>query len=498
MIGVMSLEIKLQKIFGFSEFRSSQKETILHVTRGESVLSLMPTGMGKSLCYQFFAARIEGDQPGLVLVVSPLIALMQDQVKEAIQFGIKASTINSSVSPQDRSARLQLLENNQIDLLLVTPERFTKPDFLTSVAKAKIKLFVVDEAHCISLWGHDFRPDYKRLGQFYKNLKKTNPELSVLALTATATETVQKDICSELEIPFPSRVLSSGIERPNLSLNVIDLFGAQEKNEKIIEIIKNNSNQSGIVYFSLIHTLEEFVKTFEKFLRDQKIQIAWTKYHGDLEPRIRRRNQNDFIQGNSFWIFATPAFGLGINKSDIRHVIHYEIPSNIEAYYQEIGRAGRDGAISNCSLMFDEDDVTIQMQFLDWAFPEESFIRKVYLLIEKNPDVVATQGFEYLREQMVFKNRKDFRVQAAVSILRRWGCLDESETPFGFKAVQPPQDENFGLENQTVLKREQQKKLLEMLRYAKDTESCRLNVIYKYFGHPKVVRCGICDACKKT
>lgn len=486
----MNLEQKLKKHFGFDQFRLTQKQIIERADGGESCLALMPTGSGKSLCYQYFAVD-EGDQQGLVLVVSPLIALMQDQVVQARQFKIAATTINSSIEATEKTNRLKLMVEGQIKLLLVTPERFSKPDFLEALLKIKVKLFVVDEAHCVSLWGHDFRPDYKRLGSFIANLRQTNPQMPVMALTATATTEVQKDICQELGISFEKSVISSGLERTNLKLFVDHVYGSEEKFEKIAALMAANKTKSGIVYFSLIQTLEEFVR----YLVKKKTDVQWTKYHGDLDARSRKQNQNEFLKDSKTWILATPAFGLGINKANVRFVCHVEIPSTIESYYQEIGRAGRDGEISECHLFFDEDDVTIQMQFLDWAYPEESFIRKVYLLIEQNFNQVSQQGFDYLREQMVFKNKKDFRVHSAVSILKRWDCLEEIDTPFGFKAVEPPKADFFALENQNALKKEQQKKLLEILRYAKNEEKCRLNLIYSYFGLQKSEPCGLCDVC---
>ncbi len=486
----MNLEQKLKQHFGFDHFRLTQKEIIERVSLGESVLALMPTGSGKSLCYQFFATG--GPQDGVVLVVSPLIALMHDQVVQARQFQIAASTINSTIDAAEKKNRLKLMEEGQIQLMLVTPERFSKPDFLEMLAKIKVKLFVVDEAHCVSLWGHDFRPDYKRLNQFISNLRTTNPKMPVMALTATATTGVQKDICQELGISFEQSIVSSGLERTNLKLFVDDVYGSEEKFEKIASLMAANKTKSGIVYFSLIYTLEEF----QRYLVKHKIDVPWTKYHGDLNARERKQNQNEFLKDSKTWILATPAFGLGINKANVRFVLHVEIPSTIESYYQEIGRAGRDGELSECHLFFDEDDVTIQMQFLDWAYPEESFIRKVYLLIDKNFTIVSQQGFDYLREQMVFKNKKDFRVHSAVSILKRWGCLDDVDTPFGFKAIEEPKAEFFAVENQNLLKKEQQKKLLEILRYAKNEEKCRLNLIYSYFGIEKSESCGLCDICR--
>lgn len=474
----------LQQQFKFDRFRHIQREIIERALANEDVLALMPTGGGKSLTYQFIASLVaEGE---LVLVVSPLIALMQDQAHKANEFGIKSTYINSSLSLQQKQQRMSQIADGQYQIVFIAPERFQKPEFWHCLQSRKIRLFVVDEAHCVSLWGHDFRPDYTRLQEF--RLRCGQPP--VLALTATATPDVQSDIAGQFGMELPQNLLAGGLERPNIGLNFIDCYGNEEKNTKLMELLQQNENQPAIVYFSLIQTLESCAR----FLSSQKIRFV--KYHGDLPAHIRRKNQMDFLNGDSRIILATPAFGLGIDKADIRSVIHYEIPASIESYFQEVGRAGRDSLPAEGYLLYWEDDLSIQMQFLSWAFPDRVFIEKVYELIEKKADVVATEGFDFLREQMVYKNKKDFRVNAAVSILNRWGCLEYAETPFGFMAVRPPAEADFNLEDQDILKKEHQKKLLALLRFIQNKDLCRLIQVYRYFGYDKKETCGRCDVCR--
>ncbi len=480
---MINFEEHLEEHFKFKQFRFPQKEIIERSLRKDSTLALMPTGAGKSLTYQYLATLCEGTE--LILVVSPLIALMQDQTQKALDYGIAATFINSSLSASQKFDRMQKMSEGEFTLVFVAPERFRKEEFWACLEKRQVKTFVVDEAHCISLWGHDFRPDYAQLQNF--RIKLGNP--SVLALTATATMDVQDDILNQFKMKRDADLILGGIERPNLALNIHECYSEVEKNEKLLEIMKSEAN--GIIYFSLIQTLESAAR----FL--QKEKIYFQKYHGDLPGDLRRKNQNQFLQGKCAWILATPAFGLGIDKSDIRTVVHYEIPSTLEAYFQEVGRAGRDREKASGHFLFSEDDLMIQMQFLNWAYPEPEFIQKVYDLVFTYPDRVKIEGFDYLREQMVFKNKKDFRVNAAVSILNRWGCLEEIETPFGFAAVLAPTPENFKLEDQKVLKKEHQKKLLSLLRYIQNDQECRLLQIYKYFNFEKEMKCGLCDVCVK-
>lgn len=475
----------IQTKFGYQDFRFPQKEIIQRSLNLNSTLALMPTGAGKSLTYQFAASLVKENE--IVLVVSPLIALMQDQSNKANDFKIESTYINSSLSAEQKQSRMKMIGEGKFKLVFVAPERFQKPEFWECLKNRKIKLFVVDEAHCISLWGHDFRPDYSKLQSYRERLG--NPPL--LALTATATTDVQQDIAKQFKLDLSLNMIWGGLERPNLSLNIFDCYAAEDKNEKILELLNLHKNESGIVYFSLIQTLE----SFSRFLNSKKIPYA--KYHGDLPADVRKRNQNDFLKDKTKLILATPAFGLGIDKPNIRFVAHYEIPSSIEAYFQEVGRAGRDSEMAHGYFLYSEDDLSIQMQFLNWAYPEKTFIEKVYDLIESKYDVVSVQGFDFLREQMVFKNKKDFRVNAAVSILNRWDCLEEVDTPFGYRALRKPTEEDFELEDQNILKKEHQKKLLTLLRYVQNEEECRLVQIYHYFGYKKDDSCGICDVCRK-
>ncbi len=476
----------LAEHFGFVNFKPTQELVIKAAINKQSTLTLMPTGSGKSLCYQFMTFLQPKNET--VLVISPLIALMQDQVDKAKELGLKAATLNSLMTQEQRDIILKEFASNKIQILFVTPERFKKSNFLEALKNAKISLFVVDEAHCISLWGHDFRPEYSQLAQFIK-LCGSPP---VMALTATATTVVQKEICEKLNLQFPDSVIRGGIKRNNLKLSVIETYGQREKFEALYQKLVSFQSSSGIIYFSLIQTLENF----SKFLAQKKQQH--TKYHGDLLAHQRRHNQKVFIKNEMNLMLATPAFGLGIDKPNVRFVFHTEIPSTIESYYQEIGRAGRDGLKSNCVLFYDQEDVSIQMQFLDWAYPDENFIRKVYDLIETHPDKVSIQGTDFLREQMVFKNKKDFRVNSAVSILYRWRFLKEASTPFGFQIDEPLTEDFFRLENQSILKKEHQKKLLEMLRWTIELNECRLALIYKYFGLENEDPCLQCDNCLRN
>ena len=342
----------LKRRFGYESFRSTQQEIIERTLAGGNSLVIMPTGGGKSLCFQIpalvhaeeFAKLKVKDKPPLALVLSPLIALMKDQVDALQAKGIEATFVNSSLDRDERNRRYAQIANGQYALLYVTPERFRKEEFVAVLRKREIRLLAVDEAHCISEWGHDFRPDYTRVGEFRRELG--NP--TTIALTATATPDVQRDILKQLGIASfgnaleQCRLFHEGIRRPNLSLQVREVWGDDEKIENISEVVNRWSNSSGIVYYTLIRTLEEASD------RLHKLGIEHVCYHGDLARNDRRRVQDGFMRKRCPLVLATNAFGMGIDKEDIRFVLHAEIPGSMESYYQEIGRAGRDGLPSEC------------------------------------------------------------------------------------------------------------------------------------------------------
>jgi ATP-dependent DNA helicase RecQ len=328
----------LKSIFGYDTFRPLQEACILSVLNKKDTLLLMPTGGGKSLCYQIPALVF----PGLTVVISPLISLMKDQVTQLKEWGVEAEVLNSSLSPQEYAANLRRVATGAVKLLFVAPETLCKPDILDLLAQCRIDCITVDEAHCISEWGHDFRPDYRRI----KDIRPRFPGAVFLAVTATATERVRQDIIADLGLKDPAR-LTASFNRDNLFYEVLP---KERATDQTLDFLKNFKGQSGIIYcFSRrqVDRLTEDLNTYG---------FKALPYHAGLSSEARQRHQELFIRDDVAIIVATIAFGMGINKPNVRFVIHYDLPKNIESYYQETGRAGRDGLKSHCLLLFSPGD----------------------------------------------------------------------------------------------------------------------------------------------
>ena len=307
-----------------------------------------------------------------------------------------------------------------------------------------------------------------------------------LALTATATPQVQVDILSSLGLS-DALVFNAGVERPNLALSCHDVHGMDEKVRSFVAY-RHLVPGPAIVYFSLISTLKEFASAISK------LGFEFLTYHGQLNDRDRKRQQEAFLKSRDAVILATPAFGLGVDKPDVRMVMHAEVPGAIEGYYQEVGRAGRDGLPSSCVLLFDDDDVSIQSDFMNWANPDPGFIRAVYNLIDRNLVRARQEGFDYLRTQMNFYNRRDFRVETAVGQLERWGSL-EGRQPREWTPVESPPDEYLDQKLFDLRMKSQRQKLYQMVELAKLEEGCRMVEVSKYFGFAGATPCGKCDLC---
>ncbi|MFL6555333.1 MAG: DNA helicase RecQ [Bacillus sp. (in: firmicutes)] len=338
----------LESHFGYSVFRTGQEQAIRSVLAGENTITVMPTGGGKSICYQIPALVL----PGTTIVISPLISLMKDQVDALIQVGIPATFINSSLSYSEANKRMQEAIQGKYKLLYIAPERLESREFIEDLYNMDIPLVAVDEAHCISQWGHDFRPSYRHIQQLIKSLVQ---KPTVLALTATATPKVREDICDLLDIDEENTIIT-GFERENLSFTVIK---GQDRDKYLKDYLKKNEKEAGIIYAATRKNVDQI---YEKLL---KANIKAARYHAGMGDVERNREQERFLEDKATVMVATSAFGMGIDKSNIRYVVHYQQPKNMESYYQEAGRAGRDGLPSECILLHSSQDVQIQRFLID-------------------------------------------------------------------------------------------------------------------------------------
>jgi ATP-dependent DNA helicase RecQ len=404
---------KLLTKFRLSSFRPGQQDVVDAIADGQDVMCVMPTGGGKSLCYQLPSLA----RQGTTIVVSPLIALMKDQVDTLQDLGIAAKLINSSLTAGEQADVMREMADGSLDLVYVAPERLRNGRFLEAIESANVSLLAVDEAHCVSEWGHDFRPDYSRLGRFRERYLGG---VQTIALTATATPMVRDDIASLLALKSPT-VFVTGFARTNLHFSVTHAKTDQEKNDRLTDYLKTEPG-AGIIYAATRKRCEELAEWLP-----EKSRRPIGVYHAGLEPAQRRKVQDDFMSGKLSAIVATNAFGMGIDKADIRFVAHYNMPGSLEAYYQEAGRAGRDGKTSDCLLLFSYSDRYIQEFFIENRYPSRDAVKKVYeYLLTRDEDPIELT-LDQVREAIDVKDGSE-AIGTAQALLAKAGVLKRMDS----------------------------------------------------------------------
>jgi ATP-dependent DNA helicase RecQ len=470
----------LRSIFGVERLRDGQQQVIDSVLDGNDTLAIMPTGSGKSLCYQIPSRML----PGSTLVVSPLISLMKDQLEKLEAMGIRAVQINSSLNRDEEQAALDGLRSTTHEIVFCTPERLANPEFLAVCKEVRIALVVIDEAHCISQWGHDFRPAYLEMSASIDALGKP----PVLALTATATDEVIDDIARQLG-RRKMQVVNTGIYRPNLHYSVQQVTSNDERYRLAREQVQSRQGV-GIVYAATVKAAEEMLQVLE----DAGESV--TLYHGKLPAAERKANQELFMRGERRVMVATNAFGMGIDKPDTRFVIHLQLPANLEAYYQESGRAGRDGHDADCVLLYFQDDKRVQQFFLVKHYPTANDLKMVYTVV---CELAETGKLTTAMIEDAVGDLASARLKVCLKLLKDGKLLRQNrqlEFVVTAKAAEPAVFD--ALAEIYAAKQERDKAALEQMVSYAVSGFCRWKLLLDYFKDEPdgFERCCQCDNCR--
>ncbi|MDX2089391.1 MAG: ATP-dependent DNA helicase RecQ [Kofleriaceae bacterium] len=484
-------------MFGHASLRPGQAEVIADIFSGKPVIAVMPTGAGKSLCYQL-PAVVLGERGGVTLVVSPLIALMKDQVDSLTARGVPAVALTSQSGADERGQILDGIRQGQYTLIYVAPERFRSPRFvdaLKSVA-SRIALVAIDEAHCISEWGHDFRPDYRRLGEVVAALGAPR----IAAFTATATPEVRADIATQLG--FATHKLHvRGFDRPNLTYSIVKSGGTADKTAKLVELVRTRDGGVALVYAATRKNAEAYAQSLKAAGMRARV------YHAGLGDDVREKAQDVFMAGKLDVIVATNAFGMGVDKSDIRLVVHADIPRSPEAYYQEAGRGGRDGKPTRCVLLFNHGDIRLQEFLIDASYPSAEVLRGLWKLLRDRPELGVTTPYEdeleaRLKKHLavtVGKEISNAAMGAALRILEKHGMISRDDERIAAARPEPgifPALDVEGLARRAEVERAKLRTMIELAYYPR----CRRQFVLEYFGDQDWAnrdrQCGACDNCE--